>query len=609
MEGWCDRPGPVFAYCILGALCLGGGLLLPASPLPVHSTAPVEGNALWDRAVAVDQEADVEHLSQGAVETPPLAEIVTNATDVHHSWELYARGRNLCLSGPQRTTIEPDLSSYSRRMFDDRVWIKKEDRNRQRKPFSQDELKQLRLTSCTWEQPEGPGSPDSTWHFHRLGPFVTHGGGTWVQFDIDDVMDLSRSEGTLHIGAIVLAPVARHGEPLGYPPIHIHHWHLAPAWSFNYTAMHTVFAQAHGDSQCRREHGGARCLFQSVPEGMSLGTLASAGGGFNTDGDLIDERPPNSPPLTFFAEIALQTFAKPAGAPDSTLNLLSIGNPFRFDLARASMEMSLAQLYFLPSSREFDVKKGLPEVDANAGAIGDTEHVLWFSSRFLASGTYVWAYLHTHQEWMDEVLVIFADPRTLGLNQPPFQLEKPWEPLALRTLQLNKDGFIHHMHTTMRDAKLEPRDVIKCHYKPNLEKDRGRRLVGCIGLDGCSRLPLKFARGDVLTVVAFGDNRDSEEAAMHTIFRGLVHYDEDQPVPIDAQRLNGLYVFGTSDPNYQLQHDGFLGGRDQTVTVGGSPLSAAVRAINSSLDYSTALAKMYNMPPRGEFFSPLEPIQ
>ena len=91
--------------------------------------------------------------------------------------------------------------------------------------------------------------------------------------------------------------------------------------------MHTVVAQAHGDSQCRQAQGGARCLLQSPPEGRDLGPVSLGGGEYNTDGDIIDVRPAGSPPLTFYIEIAAQLLPSSAAAP---LQLLSNGNPFRF---------------------------------------------------------------------------------------------------------------------------------------------------------------------------------------------------------------------------------------------------------------------------------------
>ena len=74
--------------------------------------------------------------------------------------------------------------------------------------------------------------------------------------------------------------------------------------------MHTVVAQVHGDSQCRRAESGPHCLLQSLPAGVDLGPLALADGkvikGHNSDGVLIDVRPADSPPLEFYVEFAAE---------------------------------------------------------------------------------------------------------------------------------------------------------------------------------------------------------------------------------------------------------------------------------------------------------------
>ena len=46
----------------------------------------------------------------------------------------------------------------------------------------------------------------------------------------------------------------------------------------------------------------------------------------------------------------------------------------------------------------------------------------------------------------------------------------------------------------------------------------------------------------------------------------------------NKQKFNGLYVFGATDPDYQLHHEGFPISWDKTEEAGGSPLSKGVRA-------------------------------
>ena len=387
-----------------------------------------------------------------------------------------------------------------------------------------------------------------------------------------------------------------------------------PAWARDVSSsMHTVVAQAHGDSQCRQAQGGARCLLQSPPEGRDLGPVSLGGGEYDTDGDIIDVRPAGSPPLTFYIEIAAQLLPGSAAAP---LQLLSNGNPFRFD----ATTQSFAQLYFLPAAEP----PTPPE-----------PHVLWFSSRFLGTGKYLSAYLHSHQEWMEEVLVVAAPPEDMGLNSPPFELELPWQPLALSELNLSKEGFVEHVKTALERAG-RGSDAIKCWYRPEIEGSAadagsaaGRRMAGCRGLDGRSNLPLQFKRGDVLTIVALGLNEEEHEVGMHTIFRGLVsrhdlagiwvaffsrcqryrcqqvEWDEladDRFYARNKQKFNGLYVFGATDPDYQLHHEGFPISWDETEEAGGSPLSKGVRANLAHSDYATFVKALKT--PTGNRFEP-----
>ena len=117
---------------------------------------------------------------------------------------------------------------------------------------------------------------------------------------------------------------------------------------------------------------------------------------------------------------------------------------------------------------------------------------------------------------------------------------------------------------------------------------------------------------------------------MHTSFRGLVKYDAgDALVQREGQKFNGLYVFGATDPDYQLQHNGFPMGYQATLAAGGSPLSprvcrspalgsgprgplappnpgrrGPVRPADEGV-YARALRKQYALPPTGAAFTSL----
>lgn len=75
-------------------------------------------------------------------------------------------------------------------------------------------------------------SEDLSYTIMRVGPFTSNGGYDWWQFAGHDALKLSRHvSGGRTIGInshwVVAIEVAS-GEPLGYPPMHVHHIHLVP---------------------------------------------------------------------------------------------------------------------------------------------------------------------------------------------------------------------------------------------------------------------------------------------------------------------------------------------------------------------------------------------
>lgn len=396
--------------------------------------------------------------------------------------------------------------------------------------------------------------------------------------------------------ARMMAPVDEQGNILAFPPIHIHHWHLVPEWA-NHGFLHTVWAQAHGDSQCGRGEGWTDCLLQTEPHGFAL----ELRGPMHSDADFVDARQQPAAPLSFYLEMALEilndvdenssntptsdskdnpasassspalrsnpekpkTIAKSSTATDKVLplQLLSLGNPFRMNVTMNTERMQMAQLYFVPPN----------------DPVGT---VLWYSSRFLASGTFFWTYLHSHQPEMGEALVIAAHPSKLGLNQGDWVLEQPWEPLSLKKLGMKgPEDVVNYLEKNMQKHSLNIDDVLKCHFVPHVEgKVFGRRMIGCVDLNGKSRLPWKFKRGDVATIIAISrPNLSNKEYAMHTILRGLVHYDRKDPYyQANRREFEGIYVFSAPDPRYQLTHNAYLSFA-ATLKLGGSPLSPNVR--------------------------------
>lgn len=103
------------------------------------------------------------------------------------------------------------------------------------------------------------------WTAYRVGPFVTHGGNDWnglqIGFNPSYIPSCRRSD--LHaLSDYIIGNVGVSTEPIGYPPIHQHHFHLAGSGD-----AQQVTLNAHGDTQCHEALGGVSCLAKRAPPG------------------------------------------------------------------------------------------------------------------------------------------------------------------------------------------------------------------------------------------------------------------------------------------------------------------------------------------------------
>jgi len=119
-----------------------------------------------------------------------------------------------------------------------------------------------------------PG-PRGTWHVERVGPFYHKGDDEWHHVWFDAFNDLT-NEGPDHIGkwtiGSLMSVVTPDGEIIGYPPAHMHHFHLyqkdrlAPYSPF----VHILGTETHGDASCEQDGLGALCYMQQYPRGYGL---------------------------------------------------------------------------------------------------------------------------------------------------------------------------------------------------------------------------------------------------------------------------------------------------------------------------------------------------
>ena len=79
------------------------------------------------------------------------------------------------------------------------------------------------------------------WAFERYGPFVSHGGYDFWKWSALRVFAIESGE---RVSAYHTSPTDAHGNLIGLPPLHTHHFHVAPS-SANINV--TVMMEQHGD--------------------------------------------------------------------------------------------------------------------------------------------------------------------------------------------------------------------------------------------------------------------------------------------------------------------------------------------------------------------------
>ncbi|EGB03132.1 hypothetical protein AURANDRAFT_68273 [Aureococcus anophagefferens] len=159
----------------------------------------------------------------------------------------------------------------------------------------------------------------STWSTEKLGPLLSTGGYDWWQIGWADVFELrskliDRNDGILiHANSIVVTDAV--GRPLSYPPIHVHHIHLAmqpavrPRQAEYFCGLNTPkpcynwswAMEWHGDYECRDDEGGVGCLFEDYPEGYARHLTEP----IDLEGEINDVRPRGSAPMEWYLNVGV----------------------------------------------------------------------------------------------------------------------------------------------------------------------------------------------------------------------------------------------------------------------------------------------------------------
>ena len=287
------------------------------------------------------------------------------------------------------------------------------------------------ISAETCSVAEGAG----VWHFTRIGPFHTVGGDSWTGFQTlhdNSVYPFWRvsndgQQAWLSVSDHVLGSVDRAGELIGYPPIHQHHWHYAPASNPAPEMLST-----HGDFECTGGQG-VYCLLVEYPNSSAFELVPQ----INLFAEFNDVRPIGSAQMEWFA----------------------LGGIFVHDPSMSRPErMSWATV-------------GAPQMNTGLGPRGtsvldsELEGVSWSTGTIPFVDHIVDSYFHGHPDMIDDLWFIRASPAQLGLLSPPWITAfSAFQSGATAISQLKA-----HLRRVIHDTGAD----LVCRYNqfPHLERD------------------------------------------------------------------------------------------------------------------------------------------
>jgi len=276
-----------------------------------------------------------------------------------------------------------------------------------------------------WDDPKNPPKlvtntrwcTSSDWFAWTFGPVTTQG-GTNVSIISDTLAKgvlPNYAPGVLAVSDYMLGSLDERNTLLGYPPIHLHHFHVYQAPYVGQEAIST-----HGDSTCQRSEGGVLCNLRRSPPGYAI--MIRDDVAFTAT--INDVRPQGSASLVSSYYIALRP--TPAG--------------------KAVKQMLLQYIYPIPVSI-------LDQAYDPPLQISPNTEVVAFDARSFVAGTGevfdVYAHLHTNgaeELWLFQGTseqVFGDDPRfqTPGLLSSPGIVAETKQAIWKRSLQKNAASF------------------------------------------------------------------------------------------------------------------------------------------------------------------------
>jgi hypothetical protein len=374
-------------------------------------------------------------------------------------------------------------------------------------------------------------SDDSLGSFYavRAGPVTTHGGKDWTSFTLSNltgsaIFGTTGDSITFAAREQYAGAISVDGTLLSYPPIHQHHFHITEEREMrNDLTSHAVIT--HGDDVCRSEDGGVDCTIRRMAPGyatlLRMPLLFSA--------DMNDVRATGSDGLSYYLLVTLR------GAPPK--GEFKAFTEMRLNVYPTDCVSGYFGTYLIPANRLL---------------------LFWKESTWWRSATLLNAYVHTHPQWMEDILLYSGSS---GARVGMHSLN-----VSHRLMEASRASVEHIKQQVAERSKAAGASLV-CRYRRN--KDLVEVVEGTAELNdmyyrlsaGC--VPFRMTDGEPFFYLAI-ISPDSEGAAastggslaypdeplvgQHTWFRLFVNFEDvgvdtancDQGCGYDLRLSNGV---------------------------------------------------------------------
>ncbi|KAK3274663.1 hypothetical protein CYMTET_17163 [Cymbomonas tetramitiformis] len=422
--------------------------------------------------------------------------------DLDTEWAAYRTVRDRCKWKTTLASEQPEGFCYQKWPTKE---IHKEDPDRFEYKCDEEVIKKrekfldgINFKDC--EESVNPDDPTAdVWRIQRIGPMTSVGGYDWHSIFYNDPANMKEplsKNPKLFITGDFIAVTDEGGEPLPYPPIHLHHVHM-----YNDDIQVPQHFERHGDSACLNNEGAAECLLQVYPEGYGIQFSRP----YQIGADLNDVRAADSEVLPWYFEVSFRINHRPV----------------------------------TPISRNSFAMPGDPWSEVTTYELGEENSFLWatFKNPF---DQYIWFYgVHVHMSRADEIWVFTDKADDIGLNQGKYVVRDPlytWESLVPTQWNSSTEEVKAEL-TRNWEAHLKslgPSDFKRQQHKMcKLPGTKEWVELPGIGMKAYDRHPVNnclgelsgdWKKGDLISIVAFNEGKPGVPSyPQHTVLWSLGH--------------------------------------------------------------------------------------